>query len=258
MKLVEKLQIKDVSVQAGGMRILDRISFPVWSGMVTGIIGPNGAGKTTVFNAICGDIRPTSGRILLDGLDITGKGAPQVAALRVGRLFQEVRVFPRLSVLENVLVAVEPEPSPVPFSKLFCLALAKESVAKAFHWLRLFDLAEVSSRLAGELSFGQQKRVAFARLMAADSRVLLLDEPTAGLDPYARQSFLELIRAMLCQSQLTAIVIEHDLDAIRQLTDWTVGLDAGRLKYFGRTQDMLTSETVLQWRGEMWQSYHQF
>jgi ABC-type branched-subunit amino acid transport system ATPase component len=251
MSLERALVLENVTVVAGGQRILSRVSFPVWSGMTLGLIGPNGAGKTTVFNAICGEQKIVSGRITLFGRDVSGKAPLELARAGVGRLFQDVRVFGALTALENVLVGTRDGDHR---SHPFVLGSAgpPRVRAEACRWLERLGIEGLAMRKAGELSSGQQKRVAIARLMAARPRLLLLDEPTTGLDPGSRSEFLAMLKGVLDESAVTALIIEHDLEAIKALADWTAGIGDGQIQFVGRTDHMLGDRTVQGWLSGLW------
>ncbi len=252
MNIERKLVLEDVTVRFGETKVLNRVSFPVWAGTTMALIGPNGAGKTTLLNAICGETSLSTGRILLDGVDLSGRSPSRIAKMGIGRLFQEVRVFKQLTVEENLLAAV---PASTHGHRLVGYASRSDAAVnrdRARHWMDILDLSAISRERAGTLSFGQQKRVGLARLLIGDCRVLLLDEPSAGLDPAVRRSFLDKLRRLLDENNLTAIVIEHNIDAVRALADWTVGLNAGEVRFIGRTDHMIGDQGVQKWLMGLW------
>ena len=220
----------------------------VLPGKITALIGPNGAGKTTLLNLITGEMRPTQGRVLLDGHDMTGRAPWEVARLGVGRLFQDVRVFRNLSALDNVVLAVQGRKREGPLTAWTASRSQarhrREVQERARHWLEFFDLAQHEKSLAGELSFGQQKLLALARLVAADFKVFLLDEPTAGLHPKMIDRLEGYLRRLLEERPLSITLVEHNMSVVLELADWIHFMHEGRIAFSGRADHVLGAKDV--------------
>jgi ABC-type branched-subunit amino acid transport system ATPase component len=226
---------------------VDGFSASFEAGRVTALIGPNGAGKTTLFHLISGALTPDEGEILLGEMAIQGLRPWEVARLGVGRLFQDVRVFPRLSVLENLLVANSvPVRSSVPLALIKggrAAQLEEQRALEARRWLEVVGLEVDVSVPAGSLSYGQQKLLAMARLLATGAQVLLLDEPTSGIHPSLVTSLLRLIRK-LAEEGRTVILIEHNMPVVLEVSDWVYFMDEGQVAAFGLPREVLSDDRV--------------
>lgn len=226
-----ELELREVSYRTNGVSILTRVSFQVPPGVVAALVGPNGSGKTTVFNVATGRLRPTSGSVFLRSSDVTRLRPCDLAQRGVGRLFQEVRVFSNLAAVDNVDVAFGDRSGAHLLSALFGSRWRFEDApyrASAIAELAKVDLAAAASQTASTLSFGQQKLLALATLLASRPSILLLDEPTAGLAPQLVVRILERIRGFAAAGG-TVLLIEHDLDLVHELCDVVFVLDGGKL-----------------------------
>ena len=243
----EMLELQDVTKSFGGLVAVDKVSLTFSKGKITGLIGPNGAGKTTIFNLISGFLKPDSGSIILDGRRIDGLPPWEIANLGIGRLFQDVRAFGKLTVLENVLLAKNPQPGESPLTSLFkrkkVLELEKENLKEARRWLKFVGLWDQRNTLAENLSYGQQKLLTIARLLNGRFEVLLLDEPTAGVHPKMVRSILEVIRR-LTEEGKAVIVTEHNMGVIAEISDWVYFLSEGKLVSSGPPQEVLEDPEV--------------
>ncbi|MBI1928137.1 ABC transporter ATP-binding protein [Candidatus Poribacteria bacterium] len=240
------LELQNVTKRFGGLVAVNEVSLSVIPGRVTSLIGPNGAGKTTLFNLISGFLRPDAGAITLDEQRLDTHTPWQIAQMGVGRLWQDVRVFDRLSILENVLLAQHSSGENPLWALLRRPAVRKIEevhIAAAEKWLNFVGLQEYRNTLAENLSYGQQKLLAMARLLAGDSRVLLLDEPTAGVNPVMVKPILGLIRQLAVEGR-TVVVIEHNMTVVLEVSDWVYFLDDGQLVAFGRPDDVLGDRSV--------------
>ena len=224
------LELSGVTKQFGGIRALWNLSLMLPEGSITGLIGPNGAGKTTAFNVITGFLPPDTGTVRYRGRDITGLSPYRVARLGIARSFQDLRLFQRMTVLDNVLVA---RPSPLGESAARALAggaAVRRAEARdldaALASLEFVELADKAGEVAENLSYAEQKLLALARLLATEADVLLLDEPTSGLAPTTVEAMLEIVRR-LPERGKTVCIIEHNLDVIRGLSDRVAFLDSG-------------------------------
>ena len=237
------LELDGVSCGPGGARVLQHVSLGFDpGGTVTCIIGPNGAGKTTLFGAITGFIPLGEGNIRFRGKRIDGLPPHRVAQAGIGRLFQDVRAFRRLTALENVMVAKPRQPGTraalAAFWPLVGSASERENRRGALEALDFVGAGDLADRIAGELSYGQQKLVALARLLHLGADCLLLDEPMAGLNPTAVRTVVELIRRIATAGR-TVVVIEHNLNVVRELGDWVYLMDGGRVEAFGPPAEVL-------------------
>lgn len=256
------LEIDNLNKRFGGVVALDDVSLDFSPGTVTAIIGSNGAGKTTLFSVMAGFQRPDSGTVILvpddnfgsvpvaKGLDITGMSPDQIAQHGVGVLFQDVRVFDKLTVLDNVAVGAKNQPGENPFYCFFrpklVSAREKEVLEKAQHYLEYVGLSDKAHLWAEQLSYGQQKLVAIARLLAGDSKVLLLDEPTSGVHPDMIDKLLELIQRLAIDEGRTVIMIEHNLNVVKRVGDWVYLMAGGRIEVFGKPQEVLRDAKLLE------------
>ncbi len=225
--------IEAVSKRFGGIVAVDRCSFEVRSGTVTGLIGPNGAGKTTLFNIIAGFIKPTSGRVTLDGRDITGLSPNHLFHLGVVRTFQIPREFARMTVLENLML-VPPWQSGenVLRSWLLRASVRKQENSvqrKAEEVLEILQLIHLRDDLAGNLSGGQKKLLELGRTMMTEAKIVLLDEPGAGVNPTLLAQLADLIRRLNQKAGRTFCIIEHDMDLIAKLCNPVVVMAQGRV-----------------------------
>lgn len=228
---MHKLDIAHLSIHFGGLTALNDCSFAVEKGEIFSLIGPNGAGKTTVFNIISGIYRPDHGRILCDGVDITRLAPHNIARLGVARTFQNIELFARMTVLENVLVGQHIHLRSGLFSGGLHLGWvnAEERRAKT-EADRIFDflgLTEYASQLVSDLPHGIQKRVEMARALASQPDILLLDEPASGLNPQETQALMELIERARSHLKITILLVEHDMEVVMGLSDRICALHFG-------------------------------
>jgi branched-chain amino acid transport system ATP-binding protein len=226
------LSVHDLALSFGGLRAVDRVSFAIETGAIHGLIGPNGAGKTTIFNCVTGFYRPTAGRIHFLGHDITYLRPDQVARLGIARTFQNVQLFPSLSVLDNVLVAkhshmrtgVLAEGLGLPFVR----AQERAVRERAYALLDFLDLADLQRQPAASLPLGSQKRLEMARALALEPKLLLLDEPASGLNTSETQALGEMLRRIRERFALTVLLVEHDMGLVMNVSDTITVLNFGR------------------------------
>src|SRR3954465_14114676 len=226
------LAVRDVSVVFGGIVALNGISFDMHYGQILGLIGPKGAGKTTLFNCLSGLYQPSSGDILLDGASILKRPPHRIAEIGIGRTFQNVALFPNLSVLDNVRVGTHARTSSDIVSDSIRLAWVRRSetaVNKKVHeTLAYLDLKSVAHKPVSGLPFGTQKRVELARALAADPKILLLDEPAGGLNHEEVHVLGDLIRRIRDQRRVTVLLVEHHMGLVMSIADHVVALNFGR------------------------------
>ena len=226
---------------------MDRVSATFAPGKVTALIGPNAAGKTTLFHIVCGTVPPDTGEVYVEDRRVDGLPAWEVANLGVGRLFQDVRCFPRLAALENVMTGCRRQLGENPLAALFlCGAVSRAEKAnreKSLRHLGFVGLADKALALAQDLSYGEQKLVAIARMLAGESTALLLDEPTAGVHVDMAHRIMRLLRE-LAGTGRTVVVIEHNMEAVLQYSDWVYLMDRGRIVSFGLPQEIIESREM--------------
>ncbi len=225
------LETKGLNRFFGGLHAVRDVSFTVQPGMIKAVIGPNGAGKTTLFNLIAGTIQPHGGEVTFQGRPITGRKPHVVACRGIARTFQTTRLFPHMSVLENVMVGRHPRTRSGFIAAMLNLPRTwreeRESRAKALAILEDLNLLEYAAETAANLSFGRQRLVEFARALATEPQLLLLDEPAAGLNIYETQALARLILKIRDRG-ITCLVVEHDMSLVMNISDEVVVLDQGQ------------------------------
>jgi branched-chain amino acid transport system ATP-binding protein len=225
------LDIKGVSLSFGGLKAVADFSLALQSGSLTGLIGPNGAGKTTVFNLLTGVYQPGAGDILLEGHSIVGKRPYQIAAAGAARTFQNIRLFGDLTVLDNVRVACHLRAKRGMVAAVFRTGGYRreeaEIVERSIKLLELFGLAAVTDAPARSLPYGQQRRLEIARALATQPRVLLLDEPAAGMNPQEKVELRQLIGRVRDEFKCTVLLIEHDMGLVMKVCERIAVLDHG-------------------------------
>ena len=226
------LEITGLTRRFAGLVAVDSVDMTVKAGGVHAVIGPNGAGKTTLFNLVSGLIAPTSGRIVLDGQDVTGLAPERRAALGLARTFQNIRIFASMTVLENVLTGLHTRTHAGLGAVLLRLPSFRReergAIARARVALEVVGLADAAERQAGALSYGDQRRLEIARALAPEPKLLLLDEPAAGMNPAETEALGVLVRR-LRQLGTTVLLVEHDMGFVMDLSDRVTVLNFGRL-----------------------------
>jgi len=225
------LEVDQLTLQFGGLTALDNVSFDIKEGEILGLIGPNGAGKTTCFNAITGVYKPTSGTIRFNGESLAGRKRFQITQSGIARTFQNIRLFPTMTALENVLVGADAQHTTGIVSALFRLPKhRREEIAGhdlAMELLRFMGLAKQADELAANLSYGDQRRLEIARAMATQPKLICLDEPAAGFNPQEKRVLMDLIRKVRDRG-FTVLLIEHDMRLVMGVTDRIVVLEFGK------------------------------
>jgi ABC-type branched-subunit amino acid transport system ATPase component len=242
----EGLVIEELTVRFGGLVAVSDVSMRVAAVQAVGLIGPNGAGKTTTFNACSGLLRPTAGRISFFGEDITGKSPAARGRLGLGRTFQRMELYDRLSVGQNVAMGLEAKlAGGRPLGSVFASRTERRAVAEATERaLWRCGITDLSGRRAGVLPSGQRRLVELARALAGDFRLLLLDEPSSGLDPHETANFAEVLRSVVAEDGQGILLVEHDMSLVRSVCSHTYVLDFGRLIDHGQTDEVLSSDAV--------------
>ncbi|MFA6112114.1 MAG: ABC transporter ATP-binding protein [Candidatus Latescibacterota bacterium] len=228
---MDLLEVDGLCRSFGGLRAVDEVTFAVTAGRIKAVIGPNGAGKTTLFNLIAGTLRPDLGRMQLDGRRIDGLAPHRIAGLGISRTYQNIKLFAQMTVLENVMVGCHRRTRAGFPGCLLHLPGARreerEMEAQARDLLRFMGIETLAGIEASSLSFGQQRAVEFARALAAGPRLLLLDEPAAGLNLHETAALAELI-VQIRDRGVTVLIVEHDMSLVMRVSDEIVVLSSGR------------------------------
>jgi branched-chain amino acid transport system ATP-binding protein len=244
------LEVQQLTKKFGGLVANQDVSMTVEKNSITAVIGPNGAGKTTFFNMITGVYQPTSGTILLENEKINGLKPHDVSKIGISRTFQNIRLFTEMSVLENVLVGMHTHLKAGLVGILFNLPVIRreEKAAElhAYHLLEYVGLAHLLNEKASNLSYGAQRRLEIARALAAKPKVLLLDEPAAGMNPKETKELTQLIKSMGQKFNLTVILIEHDMKLVMEISEHIVVLDHGVKIAEGKPEDIRNNPKVIE------------
>jgi branched-chain amino acid transport system ATP-binding protein len=243
------LQLENIIKDFGGLRVLDSLSLQVGEGLIFGLIGPNGAGKTTLFNIINGLSRPTAGQVIFNGTDITHFSPPSIAARGMGRTFQNIRIFKELSLLENVLAGMHSLYTYSPVAMLLNLPIQRreEKVMreKAIEILDLFHLAGKAQRQAESLSYGEQRKLELARALATSPKLLLVDEPAAGMNPAETEELMGEI-VQINNRGYTICLIEHDMKFVMGVCQQIAVLNFGKLVALGTPEQVTCNPLVIE------------
>jgi branched-chain amino acid transport system ATP-binding protein len=244
------LEIDALRKEFGGLVAVDNVDFTISPGTIVSLIGPNGAGKTTFFNMITGVYKPTGGRVVFDGGDVTGKPPHHITERGIGRTFQNIRLFREMTALENLLVGMHPRlKGGIVRSVLRTPGLRREEAAareRARELLALCNLAGRGERYAHALSYGDQRRLEVARALATEPKLLLLDEPTAGMNPQETAEFTAFVDALRRDRGLTVLLIEHDMRVVMGVSDRVTVLDHGSKISEGTPQEVQRNPKVIE------------
>lgn len=226
------LTVRDLSMRFGGLLAVDNVAFDVRRGQIFAIIGPNGAGKTTVFNCVGGFYQPTTGSVALGGQAINHLPSHRIARLGLVRTFQNVRLFKTMSVVENLLISqhtqLETRLLPGLFKTPKYRRAEADALERAAFWLEKVGLLAVANREAGNLAYGQQRRLEIARCMITHPKVLMLDEPAAGLNPQETRDLDRLINELRANHDVAVLLIEHDMSLVMAISDEILVMEYGR------------------------------
>ena len=244
------LTCQDVSINFGGVKAVQNVSLDIRKGSVTSIIGPNGAGKTTFFNIISGVYKPTSGKVLLDGEDITSLPQHEVSKKGMARTFQNIRLFSQLDNVRNVQSALDARANYTMVEAILGLPRKRSEDKKnydiAMECLELVGLKDFAHDRPGNLPYGMQRKVELARALASDPKLLLLDEPAAGLNPVEVEDFIELLKKIREIRDLTILLIEHRLKVVNTLSDEVFVLNFGELLTHGTPEEVQNHPKVIE------------
>jgi branched-chain amino acid transport system ATP-binding protein len=237
------LATEDLTIRFGGHAAVDGVSCAFQPGTLTSIVGPNGAGKTTYFNLISGQLPATSGKVTLNGQDITAIAAPRRSRLGLGRAFQLTNLFPNLTALENVRLAVQVK-SGRGFDLFSRTLTHRELIDRAMAQLAAVSLADRAHAPAATLPHGDQRKLEVAILLALEPDIFMFDEPTAGMSIDEVPTVLDIIAAIKARGDKTILLVEHKMDVVRALSDRIVVLHQGRLVADGKPADVVASDIV--------------
>ncbi|MBQ8765585.1 MAG: ABC transporter ATP-binding protein [Clostridia bacterium] len=243
------LEVKNLSISFGGLRAVDEFNVKIEKGQLYGLIGPNGAGKTTVFNLLTGVYKPTSGAVILDGKNITGKSTIEINKCGIARTFQNIRLFKNLSVLDNVKAGFHNLHKYNTLEGILRLPkyfkTEKKMDEKAMELLKVFGLQDEASTLADNLPYGKQRKLEIARALATKPKLLLLDEPAAGMNPSETQELMDTIRFVRDEFDMTILLIEHDMKLVSGICEEVSVLNFGQELAQGKTSDVLNNPEVI-------------
>lgn len=243
------LEVKNLGISFGGLRAVDQFNVKIEQGQLYGLIGPNGAGKTTIFNMLTGVYKPTDGTIFLDGENITGKRTIDINRAGIARTFQNIRLFNDLTVLDNVKAGLHNNHVYSTLAGIFRLPgyfkTEKSMDERALELLKVFDLDQDAKILAGGLPYGKQRKLEIARALATEPKLLLLDEPAAGMNPNETQELMKTIRFVRDEFHMTILLIEHDMKLVSGICEELTVLNFGQVLVQGETGGVLNNPEVI-------------
>ncbi len=243
------LEVKNLGISFGGLRAVDNFNVSIEQGKLYGLIGPNGAGKTTIFNLLTGVYKPTDGIIMLDGQDITGKTTIEINKAGIARTFQNIRLFKGLSVIDNVKIGLHNGHAYSTIEGILRLPryrkVEKEMQEQALELLKVFELDEEAETLASNLPYGKQRKLEIARALATNPKLLLLDEPAAGMNPQETQALMDTIMFVRKHFNMTILLIEHDMKLVSGICEELTVLNFGQVLAQGETSAVLNNPEVI-------------
>ena len=243
------LEVKNLGISFGGLKAVDDFSVAIEKGQLYGLIGPNGAGKTTIFNLLTGVYRPDTGTILLNGQNITGKKTIEINQCGIARTFQNIRLFKDLSVLDNVKAGLHNHYRYSTVEGILRLPryykVEKQMDERAMELLKVFDLDGEWDYKASNLPYGKQRKLEIARALATEPKLLLLDEPAAGMNPNETAELMETIRFVRDEFNMTILLIEHDMKLVSGICERLTVLNFGQVLTQGETSEVLNDKRVI-------------
>ncbi|WP_312641777.1 ABC transporter ATP-binding protein [Hydrogenoanaerobacterium sp.] len=241
------LRTENITMQFGGVTAVNNLSIEVNEGEIVALIGPNGAGKTTAFNVITGVYAPTSGVVFFENHPIYKKSPDKITKLGIARTFQNIRLFKNLTVFENVLIARHCRSKANVVSAMFRANYKEEKAMQqsAMHLLEILGLTDVKDEIASSLPYGQQRHLEIARALATEPKLLLLDEPAAGMNPQETDELTEFIRDIKDKFGLTVFMIEHHMDLVMEISDRIYVLDFGEMIARGTPEQIQNNQRVI-------------
>ena len=243
------LEVKNLSISFGGLKAVDNFHINIEKGQLYGLIGPNGAGKTTIFNLLTGVYKPNAGSIVLDDVNITGKSTIEINQAGIARTFQNIRLFKDMSVLDNVKAGLHNHHKYSTVEGIFRLPryfkIEKEMDEEAMNLLKVFDLDKECDFKASNLPYGKQRKLEIARALATEPKLLLLDEPAAGMNPNETAELMDTIRFVRDNFNMTVLLIEHDMKLVSGICEKLTVLNFGQVLREGATSDVLHDPEVI-------------
>lgn len=243
------LEVKSLGISFGGLRAVDNLNMSIEEGSLVGLIGPNGAGKTTAFNLLTGVYLPTDGTITLDGKSLVGLKPDQICQAGVARTFQNIRLFAQMSVLDNVKAALHNEIKYTLAESILHLGSytkkEKEMDEHAMDILKVFELEQYADVLASNLPYGKQRKLEIARALATKPKLLLLDEPAAGMNPNETAELMHTIELIRKKFHVTILLIEHDMKLVAGICEYLYVLNFGTELANGKPEDVLNDSKVI-------------
>ena len=243
------LEVKNLSISFGGLKAVDNFHVEIEKGQLYGLIGPNGAGKTTIFNLLTGVYKPNAGSIVLDDTNITGKSTIEINQAGIARTFQNTRLFKDMSVLDNVKAGLHNHHKYSTVEGIFRLPryykIEKEMDEEAMSLLKVFDLDKECDFKASNLPYGKQRKLEISRALATEPKLLLLDEPAAGMNPNETAELMETIRFVRDNFDMTVLLIEHDMKLVSGICEKLTVLNFGQVLREGATSDVLHDPEVI-------------
>lgn len=243
------LEVKNLGIVFGGLHAVEKFNLSLEKGTLYGLIGPNGAGKTTVFNLLTGVYKPTTGSFMLDGKKLNGKTPVEINKAGIARTFQNIRLFKNLSVLDNVKLGLHNQMKYSTLEGILRLpryfSVEKKMNAKAMELLEVFGLQNEADTLADNLPYGKQRKLEIARALATNPKLLLLDEPAAGMNPSETQELMDTIRFVRDNFDMTILLIEHDMKLVGGICEEVTVLNFGTELAKGKTSDVLNNPEVI-------------
>lgn len=243
------LEVKDLTIQFGGLKAVDGFNINIEKGELVGLIGPNGAGKTTVFNMLTGVYLPTTGSITLDSQNIVGKKPYDIVSAGAARTFQNIRLFKDLTVEDNVKIAYHQQMKYNIVEGIFRLPSywKEEKIARdyAMELLDIFDMKSFSGSLAKNLPYGKQRKLEIARALATDPMILMLDEPAAGMNPQETKELMETIHLIRDKFNIAVLLIEHDMSLVMGICEKITVIDYGKIIAVGIPEDIRKNANVI-------------
>ena len=244
------LETNNVTKRFGGLTAVDHMNFVIETGQMVSIIGPNGAGKTTFFNTLTGIYKPEEGSIEFDGKSLVGKRSDQIASLGITRTFQNIRLFNSMTVTENILVGMHFTLRQTPVSALLRSSSfhgeEKEAFQRAQQLMKFVGLQGLGDELASNLPYGGQRRVEIARALSSKPRLLLLDEPTAGMNPHETREAIALFRRIRDELGITILLIEHDMRVVMEISERITVMDYGKKIAEGSPEEIRADSRVIE------------
>ncbi len=243
------LELKNLSVHFGGVKAVQDVSFSVEQGEFKGLIGPNGAGKTTVFNAVTGVVKPTDGAVYFNGKRLNGCRPDKIAHMGIARTFQNIRIYPKMSVCENVAIGLNSGPPYTALEAMLCTPKVRkkerEAFEKALEFLEMVGLQDFSDQEAGALPYGLQRKLEIARALATKPKLLFLDEPAAGMNTGESIELVQFLRQIHENTGLAIVLIEHHLEVVMEVCKNITGLNLGTLLATGTPQEIQNNPQVI-------------